>query len=105
MHATDSLAPSTAQTPHDGYWTFELDDGTFFHVIRCSHAGTMRLHLANHAPAASVLPSARSQKQVSGTALASLTKHLGAAPATTYAALEAMFARHGDPMLDPDSAT
>ncbi len=104
-HSTDPAAPTTAQAPHSGYWTLELDDGTYLHVIRCSHAATMRLHLANHAPGMNVLPSVRSQKRIDSAAYTSLAKHLGKPVATTYDALEAMYARHLDPMLDPDSAT
>ena len=104
-HSTSATMVDDAGAPHRGHWRFDLDDGTFFHVIRCSHAGTMALHLKNHAPTALALPAARSSKPLPDRARASLERHLATSVESTYAALEAMFARHGDPMLDPDSAT
>jgi hypothetical protein len=66
------------------------------------------MHLANRAPTANVLPGARSSTAIPHAALDSLSKHLESElhpSTTTYDILEKMFTKHGDPMLDPDSAT
>jgi hypothetical protein len=105
VHSTDAQLPRTVNAPHDGFWSYDLHDGSYLLIVRVPHAATARIHFTNHAPAAHVLPSVRSSTPVAAPTIASVLAHAKAAVVTTTDVLNALQAMQPwEPMLDPDSA-